>query len=189
MHWGKRLSRRSKPAAPEGLAIHSASAEGLSAWEDEGGNVGQKNRADQGSLATLVDQGKESAAELALRTRRRAQRVRLALEQRRLESRIRSEIEGLGHDVLPLLREQSLRIEFPPAVDERMHTIDELQAELDRKKAESRDLRAVAERDEAKRESMMNTDANSLDEARAVQVAEDEAAAAADQPADEGGQG
>ncbi|MGE5594464.1 MAG: hypothetical protein ACM3S1_00350 [Hyphomicrobiales bacterium] len=70
-----------------------------------------------------------------------------------------------------------------------MHTIDELQAELDRKKAESRDLRAVAERDEAKRESMMNTDANALDAARAVQVAEDEAAAAADQPAEEGGQG
>jgi hypothetical protein len=36
---------------------------------------------------------------------------------------------------------------------------------------------------------MMNTDANATDEARAVQAAEDEAAAAAGQPADEGGQG
>lgn len=147
--------------------------------------MGQKSPADQGSLATLLDQGKESAADLALRTRRQAQRVRLALEVRRLEARVKSEIDALGHDVFPLLREGALHGDLPPAVGQRLRAIAKLQDELERKSSQS----SAAGRDEAKRKSTVNTDANATEAASAVQTAEDDAAVEAGQPADQGGQG
>lgn len=149
----------------------------------------QESRKDPGSLANLLERGKGSAADLALRTKGRAHRVRLALELRRLESRIGSEMAGLGQALFPLLKEGSLRIDLPPGVGERMHAISELQDELVRRKAQSQDLRRAAQREEAQRESMMNTDANATEEASMAQSEADEMAAAADQPADQGGQG
>ena len=151
--------------------------------------MGQKRPTESGSLTDLIEKGRESAAGLAVRTKEGAQRVRVAFELRRLESRIRSEFNGLGRDVFPLLEEGSLPIDLPPGVRQRLHDISGLQDELERRKAQMNDLRTAAESEATKRESMMNTDANATEKASAVQTAKDAAASAADQPTEEGGQG
>jgi hypothetical protein len=166
----------SRPAVtnPEGEST-SAHLErnGLSTWESEGGSTGESHPADVTYLSTAArfwTRGKEAAVQLTSATWRCAQRARLELEVRRLESKVNSEKAALGELLFPLLDAGTLPVDLPE-VHDHTRTIRELLAQIRRRRA------------------LADIDQNATLRASADQSASDESATASQSPAEQGGQG
>ena len=134
---------------------------------------------------------KEMTGDLASAGKRQAQRGKLELEVRRLESKIGSEKAAFGEAVYPLLEAGTLTVGLPD-VETHMKAITDLLAEIAAKQAEIDALGApegeAPDTDQAA--SIAHIDTNATGDAAAAQSAKDAAAESkGGTPADEGGQG
>jgi len=78
---------------------------------------------------------KEATADLAAASKRQAQRGKLEIEVKRLESKVSSEKDAIGHAVFPLLEAGALKADLPE-VDTHLKAVADLVAEIAAKKAE-----------------------------------------------------
>jgi hypothetical protein len=137
---------------------------------------------------SFLRRAKDVTADLAAAGKRQAQRGKLEIEVRRLESKVSSEKDALGHALFPLLESGSLRVEIAE-VHERMNAIAELLSRLAEKKAELEEFSGEDHREEHPDDSTENIDANATSRASGLQVAKDVAAEELGNPVEEGGQG
>ncbi len=84
---------------------------------------------------SIFRKAREATGELAAASKRQAQRGKLELELRRLESKVNSEKDAIGHLVFPLLEAGTLQVDLPE-VHDRMKTIAELTGEIGQRHAE-----------------------------------------------------
>lgn len=84
---------------------------------------------------SLFRRAKEVTGDLAGASKRQAQRGKLELELRRLESKISSEKDAIGQAIYPSLESGDLKVDLPD-VATHMAAISSLNAELAEKKAE-----------------------------------------------------
>ncbi len=139
---------------------------------------------------SFLSRAKEVTGHVAAASKRRALKGKLALDVRRLESKISSEKDAIGQALFPLLEAKTVQVELPE-VHEHMTAIAQLLRELDEKRAE---IAAVgmpepATREEARTESAKNVDHNATARASATQAAADVAAEERGNPAEQGGEG
>jgi hypothetical protein len=78
---------------------------------------------------------KEATADLAAASKRQAQRGKLEIEVKRLESKVSSEKDAIGHALFPLLEAGGLKVDLPE-VGKHLETVAELVAEIAAKRAE-----------------------------------------------------
>jgi hypothetical protein len=78
---------------------------------------------------------REVTGDVAAASKRQAQRGKLELEVRRLESKVNSEKDAIGQALFPLLEAGTLQVDLPE-VHDRMKTIGELLGEVGQRKAE-----------------------------------------------------
>jgi hypothetical protein len=134
---------------------------------------------------------KEVTYGLASAGTRQAQRGKLHIEVRRLESKVGSENAAIGQVVYPLLEAGTLVVDLPE-VAAHVKAISELLAEVARKRAEIDSLGATdaEKRDERLTESVQNIEFNATSKASSEQSAKDVAAEEKEgNPAEQGGQG
>ena len=84
---------------------------------------------------SIFRKAREATGDLAAASKRQAQRGKLELEVRRLESKISSEKDAIGHLVFPLLEAGTLQVDIPD-VHDHMLTISELTGEIAERRAE-----------------------------------------------------
>jgi hypothetical protein len=96
---------------------------------------------------TFFRRAREVTGNLAGAGKRQAQKGKLEVESRRLESRISSEKDAIGHALFPLLEAGTLTVELPE-VDAHLETIGELLGELGTKRAEMEALAQPARTDD-----------------------------------------
>jgi hypothetical protein len=137
---------------------------------------------------SLLRKAKEVTSDLAAASKRQAQRGKLELEVKRVESRISSEKDAIGHTVFPLLRGGSLAVDVPE-VALRLKNVEGLEAETSKKREELETLRKEGESADETKASMQDTDHNASERALADQSAKDAVAIQGDNPAEQGGQG
>lgn len=172
--------------AGDGVVDDPAAA--LAGWESEGGGNGESTRPGQATGARLLGRGKAATTSLAKATRQRTRRARHALAIKRLESRIKANIDALGHEVFPLLLTGD-EVTEAPGVTKRMAVIATLQEKLERQQASMARLSAPRDSEQTKQASIANVDSNATREATRSQSASDANAEASDQLPDQGGQG
>lgn len=148
----------------------------LSDWENEGGS---------GTASSILQRGRAATAGLAAVTLQQARRAKLARDGRRLEARLKANIDQLGHEVFPLFESGKMECD-EPGVARQLRSIRLSQAELRQTRAA---VAALASSESAKRASIKNTDENTSEDSVRSQAANDATADAAGQPADVGGQG
>ncbi len=78
---------------------------------------------------------KEVTGDLAAASKRQAQRGKLELDVRRLESKVSSEKDAIGQALFPLLEAGTLTVDVPE-VQDHMKAISDLQVEIAQKKGE-----------------------------------------------------
>ena len=88
---------------------------------------------------SFFKRAKEKAGDLADASKRQAQRGKLEIEVRRLESKVGSEKDAIGHALFPQLEAGTLQVDSPE-VQEHMSSIVALNAEIAAKKAEIEEL-------------------------------------------------
>lgn len=192
MHQLRRLARSRNPRdkastpAKEQDAAADNSGAALADWESEGGRGTAQQS--QSTAVTAVERGKAATARLAKAATERARSARRVIEIRRLQDRLKTNINALGHDVLPLLLAGEVHIDAP-GVKKRMADIATLQAELQRRQASLEASHAPRDAEQAIQSSIANVDKNATGAATRSQSSSDAAASAAGQPADQGGQG
>lgn len=84
---------------------------------------------------SIFRKAREATGDLAAASKRQAQRGKLEIELRRLESKVNSEKDAIGHLVFPLLEAGTLMVDLPE-VHDRMMTIGELTGEIAERRAE-----------------------------------------------------
>ena len=84
---------------------------------------------------SIFRKAREATGDLAAASKRQAQRGKLELELRRLESKVNSEKNAIGHLVFPLLEAGTLQVDLPE-VHDHMKTIAELTGEIGQRHAE-----------------------------------------------------
>jgi hypothetical protein len=84
---------------------------------------------------SIFRKAKEATGDLAAASKRQAQRGKLGIEVRRLESKVNSEKDAIGHLVFPLLEVGTLQVDSPD-VQDHMKTIAELAGEIGERRAE-----------------------------------------------------
>ncbi|MBA4182112.1 MAG: hypothetical protein C0506_16120 [Anaerolinea sp.] len=134
---------------------------------------------------SFLQRAKQAAGDLAVAGRRQAQRRKLELAVRRLQSRVLAEKTAIGEAVYPLLEAGTLAADVPQ-VAEHVKAITGLRAEIAGKQAEIAALKAPSE---LLADSMRNVDANATSRASSLQSAKDVAAEELGNPTDEGGEG
>jgi len=139
---------------------------------------------------SLFRRAKEVTGDLAGASKRQAQRGKLELELRRLESKISSEKDAIGQALYPALESGDLKVELPEVLAH-MTTISGLNGEIAEKKAEIEGLSRTGDEgaDGHVADSMTKIDTNatgnaSVEEAVKMNVAEQEG-----KPVDIGGEG
>lgn len=137
---------------------------------------------------SFFKRAKELAGELASAGRRRAQRGKLQVEVRRLESKVASEKAAIGQAVYPFLEAGTLGVDLPE-VDAHVKAITGLLAQIASKQAEFDAHGAAAAGKKRQAASVRNVDANATPEAASQQSAKDVVAEEHGNPADQGGQG
>ncbi len=88
---------------------------------------------------SFFKRAKEVAGDLGAASKRQAQRGKLEIEVRRLESKVGSEKDAIGHALFPMLESGSLAVDSPE-VQDHMTSIANLVAEVAAKKAEIEEL-------------------------------------------------
>ena len=88
---------------------------------------------------SFFKRAKEVAGDLGAASKRQAQRGKLEIEVRRLESKVGSEKDQIGHAVFPMLEAGTLTIDAAE-VQEHMTAIASLNEEIAAKKAEIDEL-------------------------------------------------
>jgi hypothetical protein len=144
-------------------------------------------QAEKEKVMSLFRRAKEVTGDLAGASKRQAQRGKLEIELRRLESKISSEKDAIGQVLYPSLESGDLKVENAEVLAH-MSTISSLHAEIAEKKAEIEALGRDGG-DSHVADSMNKIDANatgdaSVGESLKVNVAEQEG-----KPVDIGGQG
>lgn len=134
---------------------------------------------------SFLQRAKQAASDLAGAGRRQAQRRKLELTIRRLQSRVASEKAAIGEALYPLLEAGTLAADVPQ-VAANMKAISELLVEIASTQARIAALEVPTQR---QAESMRNVDANATSRASGLQAAKDVAAEELGNPADEGGEG
>ena len=84
---------------------------------------------------------KEATADLAAAGKRQAQRGKLELEVKRLEGKVSSEKDAIGHALFPLLEAGQLQTDVTEVADH-MAKIKELTAEIEERRADIEKLGA-----------------------------------------------
>lgn len=84
---------------------------------------------------SIFRKAKEATGDLAAASKRQAQRGKLEIEVRRLESKVNSEKDAIGHLVFPLLEAGTLQVDSPD-VQDHMKTIAELTGDIAERRAE-----------------------------------------------------
>jgi hypothetical protein len=138
---------------------------------------------------SFLKRAREVTGDIASASKRQAQRGKLEIEVRRIESKVSAEKDAIGHALYPLLDAGTLTIDLPD-VATHMAAIESLLKELHERQADIEALKQPETADAAGRaESMSNTDQNATTQAWDAQTASDAAASSAQSPAEEGGQG
>jgi hypothetical protein len=96
---------------------------------------------------SIFRKAKEATGDLAAASKRQAQRGKLEIEVRRLESKVNSEKDAIGHLVFPLLEAGTLQVDSPD-VQDHMKTIAELMGEIGERRAEIEALGHSGESDD-----------------------------------------
>lgn len=103
---------------------------------------------------SIFKKAKGAAGDLAAASKRQAQRGKLELELRRLESKVNSEKDAIGPLVYPLLEAGTLQVDLIE-VQDHMMTISELSSEIAERRAEMEALgQAQAGEEERPTEAM-----------------------------------
>lgn len=137
---------------------------------------------------SLVRRLTETATDLSVASRRQAHRVRLEMELRRLEARIRSELGKLGEDVYGQLHGNLGSLDTS-ALETRIRSISDLKAEAEVRRSELRSARAQSVNAKVVSTSIDHIDYNATEQAGLGQRARTAARDTAEQPLDEGGAG
>jgi hypothetical protein len=96
---------------------------------------------------SIFRKAREATGDLAAASKRQAQRGKLEIEMRRLESKINSEKDAIGHLVFPLLEAGTLQVDLLD-VQDHMKTIAELIGEIGERRAEIEALGHSGESDD-----------------------------------------
>jgi hypothetical protein len=131
---------------------------------------------------------KEVTGDLASASKRQAQRGKLEVDVRRLESKVSSEKDAIGHALFPLLEAGTLQVDSAD-VQEHITTIRALLGEIAEKRAETEALRPRDEREKNQAQSIKHIEANAAPEAAAEQSARDASASKGGPTPEQGGQG
>ena len=134
---------------------------------------------------SFLQRAKQAAGDLAAASKRQAQRRKLEMTVRRLQSKVVSEKTAIGEALYPLLEAGTLAADVPQ-VAANMKAIAELLAEIASTQARIAALEAPTQR---QADSMRNVDTNATTRASGLQAAKDVAAEELGNPADEGGEG
>ncbi len=84
---------------------------------------------------SFLTKAKEMTGDLAVASKGQAQRVKIELEMRRLDSKVNSEKDAIGHLLFPLLEAGTMQVDVAE-VHERMKAIEELLGKIRLKRAE-----------------------------------------------------
>jgi hypothetical protein len=136
---------------------------------------------------SFFKRAKEVTADIASASKRQAQRGKLEVEVRRLESKVSSEQDAIGHALFPLFEAGTLQVDSAE-VQEHMTAIRELLGEIAEKRTEMEGLRSKDEREENQAESITHIEANAAPEAAAEQSAQDAWASEGGITPEQGGQ-
>ena len=134
---------------------------------------------------SFLQRAKQAAGDLAAAGKRQAQRRKLEMTVRRLQSRVVSEKAAIGEAVYPLLEAGTLAADVPQLAAN-MQAVSELLAEIASTRARIAALEGPSPR---QIDSMRNVDANATSRASGLQAAKDVAAEELGNPPDEGGEG
>ena len=113
---------------------------------------------------SFFKKAREVTGDLAAASKRQAQRGKLEVEVRRLESKVSSEKDAIGQALFPVLEAGTLVVDVPE-VHEHLQAIKDLQAEIIEKRAEMDALREPGDTAEVKQlETPPATDVAAPDE-------------------------
>lgn len=93
---------------------------------------------------SFFKKAKEVTSDLAAASKRQAQRGKIEIEVRRLESKVGSEKDAIGHALFPMLESGTLQVEVPEVKDHLAAIVD-LQREIAEKRAEMEALREAGD--------------------------------------------
>jgi hypothetical protein len=93
---------------------------------------------------SVLTRAKEVTANLASASKRQAQRGKLEMEVRRLESKVSAEKNAIGHALFPLLETEILQVDVAE-VQQHMTAIQELLTEILEKRAEIEAVRSAGD--------------------------------------------